>query len=69
MLLFTLNIDMKNIIEWNVGLNGFKKCTLELSDTIHNFTTEILDVPFNSNRSITDIFNDHLSIRQTKYFL
>jgi len=67
MLLFTLNIDMKNIIEWNVGLNGFKKCTLELSDTIHNFTTEILDVPFNSNRSITDIFNDHLSIRQTKY--
>jgi hypothetical protein len=58
---------MKNIIEWNVGLNGFKRCTLELSDNIHNFTTEILDVPFDSNRSITDIFNDHLSIRQTKY--
>jgi hypothetical protein len=67
MLLFTLNIDMKNIIEWTVGLNGFKKCTLELDTPIHNFTTEILDVPFNDNRSITDIFNDHLSVRQTKY--
>ena len=29
--------------------------------------TELLDVPFESNRNITDIFNDHLSIRQTKY--
>ena len=64
MLLFTLNIDMKNIIEWNVG---FKKCTLELGENNHKFTTELLDGPFEPNRNITDIFNDHLSNRETKY--
>jgi len=58
---------MENIIEWNVGLNGFKKCTLELGEDSHRFTTELLDVPYENNRNITDIFNDHLSIRQTKY--
>ena len=58
---------MENIIEWNVGLNGFKKCTLELGENSHKFTTELLDVPYESNRNITDIFNDHLSIRQTKF--
>ena len=58
---------MKNVIEWNVGLSGFKKCTLELGENSHKFTTELLDVPFENERSITDIFNDHLSIRQTKY--
>lgn len=58
---------MKNVIEWNVGLNDFKKCTLELGENSHKFTTELLDVPFEPNRNITDIFNDHLSNRQTKY--
>ena len=58
---------MQNVIEWNVGLNGFKKCTLELGESSHNFTTELLDVPYENNRNITDIFNDHLSNRQTKY--
>ena len=67
MLLFTLNIDMKNIIEWNVGLYGYKKHTLELGEHFHKFTTELLDVSFEQGRSITDIFNDHLSNRQTKY--
>lgn len=62
-----LNIIMENIIEWNVGLNGFKKCTLELGENSHKFTTELLDVPYENNRNITDIFNDHLSNRQTKY--
>jgi hypothetical protein len=67
MLLFTLNIDMSNIIEWNVGLNGYKKCTLEIGENNHKFTTELLDNPFDNTRNITDIFNDHLSIRQSKY--
>jgi hypothetical protein len=58
---------MENVIEWNVGLNGYKKCTLELGENSHKFTTELLDVAFESNRTITDIFNDHLSNRQTKY--
>ena len=58
---------MENIIEWNVGLNGFKKCTLELGEKSHNFTTELLDNPFEYGRNITEIFNDHLSNRQTKY--
>ena len=58
---------MENIIEWNVGLNGFKKCILELGENSHKFTTELLDNPFEYGRDITDIFNDHLSNRQTKY--
>ena len=58
---------MENVIEWNVGLNGYKKCTLELGENGRKFTTELLDVPFEPNRNITDIFNDHLSNRQTKY--
>ena len=58
---------MENVIEWKVGLNDFKKCTLELGESSHKFTTELLDVPFENNRNITDIFNDHLSNRQTKY--
>jgi len=57
---------MKNVIEWSVGLNDFKKCTLELGEHSHKFTTELLDVPFEYGRNITDIFNDHLSNRQTK---
>jgi hypothetical protein len=57
---------MGNIIEWDIGLNGYKKCTLELGSNTHKFTTELLNVPFNINRSISDIFNDHLSIRQHK---
>lgn len=68
MLLFSvLNIIMANVIEWNVGLHNFKKCTLELGEDNHKFTTELLDVPYENNRNITDIFNDHLSIRQSKY--
>jgi len=64
-----INIDMSNIIEWNIGLNGFKKCTLEINEDNgpHNFTTELLDVAFDPNRNITEIFNDHLANRQTKY--
>ena len=58
---------MGNIIEWNVGLNGFKKCTLEFGENSHKFTTELLDVSFEYGRNITDIFNDHLSNRQNKY--
>jgi hypothetical protein len=58
---------MENVIEWNVGLNQFKKCTLELGEYFHKFTTELLDVPFEYGRNITDIFNDHLSNKQTKY--
>ena len=58
---------MKNVIEWDVGLNEFKKCTIILGEHSNKFTTELLDVPFENNRNITDIFNDHLSNRQTKY--
>ena len=67
MLLFTLNIIMENVIEWSVGLNNYKKCTVELGANTHKFITELLDVPFEYERDITDIFNDHLLHRQTKY--
>ena len=55
------------MIEWNTGLKGYKKCTLELNNYGHTFTTELLDVPFIPDRSITEIFNDHLSINNSKY--
>ena len=55
------------MIEWNTGLRGYKKCTLELNNYGHTFTTELLDVPFIPDRSITEIFNDHLSINNSKY--
>ena len=55
------------MIEWNTGLNGFRKCTLELNDNVHNFTKTLNDVPFIPNRSITEIFNDHLEANTSKY--
>ena len=72
MLLFSdifkpLNNIMENIIEWDVGINGFKKCILELGKNKHTFTTTLQDYDFESNRNIMDIFNDHLSVRQSKY--
>lgn len=58
---------MENVIEWNIGLNGFKKCSLILGEKSHKFTTELVDNSFEIGRSITEIFNDHLANRQTKY--
>ena len=58
---------MENVIEWNIGLNGFKKCSLILGEKSHKFTTELVDDSFEYGRSITEIFNDHLANRQTKY--
>jgi len=58
---------MSNITKWSSGSNGYKNCTLESGENSHKFTTELLDVPFEAGRSITEIFNDHLAIRQTKY--
>ena len=58
---------MSNITKWSSGSNGYKNCTLESGENSHKFTTELLDVPFETGRSITEIFNDHLAIRQTKY--
>jgi hypothetical protein len=58
---------MENVIEWNDGLNGFKKCSLILGEKSHKFTTELVDDSFEYGRSITEIFNDHLANRQTKY--
>jgi hypothetical protein len=58
---------MENVIEWNVGLNGFKKCSLILGEKSHKFTTELVDDSFEYGRSITEIFNDHIANRQTKY--
>jgi hypothetical protein len=58
---------MSNITKWISGSNGYRKCTLELGEYSHKFTTELIDVPFEIGRSITEIFNDHLSNRQTKY--
>ena len=58
---------MENTIEWNTGLNEFKKCRLELGKSSHIFTTTLQDYDFEPNRNIMDIFNDHLSTRQSKY--
>ena len=54
-------------MQWSVGLQNFKKCSLELGENSNHFTTEILDVECGRGRDIADIFYDHLAIRQTKY--
>jgi hypothetical protein len=54
-------------MEWTIGLQNYKKCSLELGEKYNYFTTELLDVDFERNRDITDIFYDHLATRQTKY--
>ena len=54
-------------MEWNVGLQNYKKCSLDLQENCNHFTTELLDVDFERGRDIADIFYDHLANRQTKY--
>ena len=51
-------------MQWSVGLQNFKKCSLELGESSNHFTTEILDVECSRGRDIADIFYDHLAIRQ-----
>ena len=58
---------MENVIEWNVGLNDYQKCTLTLNGSINQFNMTLQDNDFEPNRKILDVFNDHLSIRQCKY--
>jgi hypothetical protein len=58
---------MENIIEWNTGLNDYQKCTLTLNGSTNLFNMSLQDNDFEPNRKIMDIFNDHLSIRQSKY--
>ena len=54
-------------MQWSVGLQDFKQCSLELGASNNHFTTELLDVDFERGRDIADIFYDHLAIRQTKF--
>jgi hypothetical protein len=54
-------------MQWNVGLQDFKQCSLELGASNNHFTTELLDVDFERGRDIADIFYDHLAVRQTKF--
>lgn len=60
-----ININMSEIIEWTVGLNGYKKCKIETKSHVSNFTMTLTDNEFEPNRDISDIFNDHLANRQT----
>jgi hypothetical protein len=58
---------MENIIEWTTGLNNYQECTLELGKGKNLFNITLQDNDFDFNRNIMDIFNDHLSVRQSKY--
>lgn len=62
-----LNIVMENVIEWNVGLNDYQHCSLILGKGKNLFNITLQDNDFEPNRNVMDIFNDHLSIRQSKY--
>ena len=58
---------MENVIEWNVGLNDYQHCSLILGKGKNLFNITLQDNDFEPNRNVMDIFNDHLSIRQSKY--
>lgn len=58
---------MDNVIEWNVGLNDYQNCTLTVERGKNLFNITLQDNDFEQNRNIMDIFNDHLSVRQSKY--
>jgi len=58
---------MENIIEWNSGLHNYQQCRLETDKGKNLFNILLQDNEFESNRNIMDIFNDHLSTRQSKY--
>lgn len=53
---------------WYEGYNNYKKCTTTYNDEgkLTNFHTELLDVELMDTTNIYDIFNIHLSQRQTK---
>ena len=60
---------MNNQVIWYEGYNNYKKCTLTYNDdnTLQRFHTEIQDVELMDTTNIFEIFNTHLSQRQTKY--
>jgi len=53
---------------WFEGLNDYKKCKATYDDTgkLTHFHTEIRDVELMDTTNIFEIFNNHLSQRQTK---
>jgi hypothetical protein len=58
---------MKETTVEYAGVNNFKKLTFEVDTTTkqHTFTTEYLDVDIDVNRTISQIFADQLSVRDT----
>lgn len=59
---------MIKTINWSDGHNDYKKCThiVNTETNQHTFNTHLSDVETNQFESLTDIFNMHLSKRQTK---
>lgn len=52
---------MSEILHWSTGLNDYKKHTLDSN----KFSTIITECEVEKGREVYDIFNDHLSQRQT----
>lgn len=52
---------------WYSGLDSYKKHTIHNPQAMdRTYSIELLDVPIPANRTIYEIFNDHLARRQTK---
>lgn len=56
------------MIEWSCGRNNYKKHSLVMNNEtkIHQFNTELLDVPTRDFKTINELFADDLAERQTK---
>lgn len=52
---------MSKILQWETGLNGYKKHILH----DNHYTTFLSECEFEKGRNIDQIFNDHLANRQT----
>lgn len=58
---------MSNIVTWSNGLNNFKKHTVtEKSLKKYDYHLEIIDQDIDTNKTIIDIFYDHIKNIQTK---
>lgn len=60
---------MSNIIEWSAGINNYRKMTMVVNPETreHKFNTELLDVELSGITGLHELYNMHLSARQTKY--
>lgn len=52
--------------EWAYGLDNYRECVLEITDKHQHFNTTLIEKEFDPDRTIDQIFHDHVAHRQTR---